>query len=286
MRIAVISSKVNSVTSEMMAELTGKGVKVRLICPEKQVIDLTEIRVEDDLYIIKSVGHLGLGLAGALYAAGARMLNPYPAVVLIKHKVVITQILHSAGVPVPATYTATEPGAFLPLLKKNTLIAKPFDGNRGQGIEIIQTPDELMNVQFGEFLMVQRYCQPDEPNRFIKAYYLDGQIFFIKRWWSNSRRYGKEGEPIEASPALTEIVAKCAGVLDLKLFGLDIVVSQEKPYVVDVQEFGSFVGVPQASSRLADFIFSHLRSVLLNQSDLPMMKNELSVLDKVEKVYD
>ncbi len=271
MRIAVISSKVNSVTSEMMEKLTGKGVKVRLICPEKQVTDLTKICVEDDLYIIKSVGHLGLGLAGALYAAGARMLNPYPAVALIKHKVVITQILHSAGVPVPATHTATDPAAFLPLLERNTLIAKPFDGNRGQGIEIIQTPDELMNVQFGEFLMVQKYCQPDEPDRFIKAYYLDGQIFFIKRWWSNSKRYGKEGELIEASAGLTEIVTKCAEILDLKLFGLDIVISQERPYVVDVQEFGSFVGVPQASTRLAEFIFSHLKSVLLNQSSRPIL---------------
>ena len=256
-----------------MEELARKGVKVRLICPEKQVTDLTKLRIEDDLYILKSIGHLGLGLAGALHAAGANMLNPYPTVACIKHKVVITQILHSAGVPVPPTYTATDPQAFLPLLKLNSLIAKPFDGNRGKGIQIIHTPDELLNVQFGEFLMVQRYCKPDEPSRFTKAYYLDGQIFLIKRWWSNSRQYDKEGEPLEASAALANIVTKCARVLNLKLFGLDIVISQGKPYVVDIQEFGSFAGVPQASIMLAEFIFSHLRSVLRNQSDRPTLEN-------------
>jgi ribosomal protein S6--L-glutamate ligase len=270
-KIAVISSKVNSITSEMMEELTKKGLTVRLICPEKEVTDLTKLRVEDDLYIIKSVGHLGLGLAGALYAAGANLLNPYPTVALIKHKVVITQILHSTGVPVPETYTATDPQAFLPLLKKYNLIAKPFDGNRGRGIQIIRTPQELLKAQFGEFLMVQRYCQPDEPHRFIKAYYLDGQIFLIKRWWSKSKQYGKEGEPLEASPALTRIVTKCAGVLKLKLFGLDIVISRGAPYVVDVQEFGSFAGVPEAAIRLADFIYSYLHCDLLNRADRPML---------------
>lgn len=271
MRIAVISSKVNSIASEMMKELTGKGFKVRLICPEKQVTNLSKIRIEDDLYIIKSVGHLGLGLAGALHSAGANMLNPYPTVALIKHKMVITQILLSAGVPVPETFTATDPQQFLPLLESQTLIAKPFDGNRGKGIQIIRTPDELMNAQFGEFLMVQRFCQPDEPDRFIKAYYLDGQIFLIKRWWSNTKHYGKEGEPLEATVALTNIVTRCAEFLDLKLFGLDIVISQGKPYVVDIQEFGSFAGVPKASTLLAEFISAHLRSILLNQSDRPIL---------------
>ncbi len=267
MRIAVIASKLNSIASEMMEELAVKGLTVRLICPERQVTDLTEVRVEDDLYVLKSVGHLELGLAGALHAAGANTLNPYPAVALVKHKVAVTQILHAAGVPVPATYTTTDPASLLHLLNEISLIAKPFDGSRGNGIQVIQTADELMNVVFGDFLMVQRYYEPDEAGTFIKAYYLDGQVFLRKRWWSIGEPIDKKSEPVETSAPLTELVIKCASVLGMKLFGLDIVISRGRPYVVDVQEFGSFAGVPQAPVLLAEFIVSHLRSVVRDRSN-------------------
>ena len=266
MRVAIVASKVNSITSELMENLAQRGAEVRLICPEKQVTDLADVRVEDDLYVLKSVGHLGLGIAGALHAAGARTLNPYPKVALVKHKVVVNHVLHSAGVPVPATFTTTDPTALLPLLKESALIAKPFDGARSEGIQILRTRDDLKNVHFGEFLMVQRYYEPDEPGRFIKAYYLDGQIFLRKRWWSDGQRRNKESEPVEASSALARIVEICARALGLKLFGLDIVIRQGKPFVVDVQEFGSFAGVAQAPILLADFIFSHLNSALKDRS--------------------
>lgn len=259
-KIAFIANKMTSITSEMIEELSQKGIEARLICPEDQLIDIKQVRIEDDLYVIKSVGHLGLGLAGSLHAAGANMLNPYPAVALIKHKVGLTQVLHSAGVPVPDTFTSTSREALLPLLKKHTLIAKPFDGSRSKGIVIIRTPDELLRVPFGEFLMVQRYCRPDEENRFTKAYYLDGRIFFIKRWWSEDERHRKDGELIESSPVLSRIVQRCARILKIKLFGVDMVISQGMPVVVDIQEFGSFTGVPNAATLLTNFIISNLVS--------------------------
>ncbi len=257
MRIAVIASKVTAVTAAMADELAAHGATVRIICPENELIDLAQIKVEDDLYVLKSVGHLGLGLAGALYAAGAEILNPYPSVALVKHKITVTQILHAAGVPVPETFAATDPEKLLPILDRFPLIVKPFDGSRSEGIEMIRNREELNRAQFNEFLMVQRYCEPDEPGRFIKAYYLDGRIFINKRRWSETDRRNKEHEPFEASAILTELVYKCAKVLKLKVFGLDIVVSNSRPYVVDVQEFGGFVGVANAPKMLAEFILSN-----------------------------
>jgi glutathione synthase/RimK-type ligase-like ATP-grasp enzyme len=81
-----------------------------------------------------------------------------------------------------------------------------------------------------------------------------------KRRWSETDRRNKESEPVEASAILAELVSKCAKVLKLRLFGLDIVVSDARPYVVDVQEFGGFVGVANAPRMLADFILSNLMS--------------------------
>ncbi len=254
MKIAVIASKVTAVTSAMADELAARGATVRIICPENELIELSKIRVEDDLYVLKSVGHLGLGLAGALHAAGARTLNPYPAVALVKHKVAVSQVLHAGGVPVPETFTTTDPERLLPILAQYPLIAKPFDGARSDGIKIIRTPEDLSDTKFSEFLMVQRYCEPDENDRFVKAYYLDGRIFVTKRRWSESDRRNKMSEPFNGSVLLDGIVRNCANVLKLKLFGLDIVISQGRPYVVDVGSFGSLMGIPGAPAMVADRI--------------------------------
>ena len=272
MKIAIVISKNTSIVSAMKDELSKRGADVRVIFPENELIDLAKFRIEDNLYVIKSVGHLGLGLAGALHKAGAQLLNPYPAIAIIKNKVAVNQVLGSADIPIPETFTTTDPSSLSALLKQYPLIAKPFDGNRGKGIQILRTDDELMSAEFGEFLMVQRYCEPDEPNTFIKAYYLDGQIFLRKRRWPGSGPRDKEGELFRTTRALTEIVARCADALSIKLFGLDIVVSRGSPYIVDVQEFGSFSGVPDAPLLLADFIIKQARPVSSSGSVLPFRR--------------
>src|SRR5437870_13481135 len=83
--------------------LSGRGLEVELIHPEKQLISLSRVRVESDLYLLKSGSDLALSLGGALHALGAATLNPYPTVARMRNKIIVTRLLRAAGVPTPDT---------------------------------------------------------------------------------------------------------------------------------------------------------------------------------------
>jgi hypothetical protein len=46
----------------------------------------------------------------------------------------------------------------------------------------------------------------------------------------------------------------------MQLYCLDVVVSGDRPYVVDVSSFPGFDGVPDAALRLADFIYASVEA--------------------------
>ncbi len=51
---------------------------------------------------------------------------------------------------------------------------------------------------------------------------------------------------------MKDLAFKCGAVFGLELYGLDVVISGGQPWVVDINKFGSFIGVPNAPSLLAD----------------------------------
>src|SRR5204862_2517961 len=85
----------------LMRALSDAGVVVDVIHPTQGALDLSDVRVEHDLYFLKKVSRLSLSIAGALHAQGATIVNPYPVSVVLRDKIVTTRILQLAGVPTP-----------------------------------------------------------------------------------------------------------------------------------------------------------------------------------------
>ena len=73
------------------------GAVVDLIHPLAGVTDLSNVRVEHDLYVLKQQSGLPLSLAGALHAQGAAIVNPYPVSLALRDKIVMSRILQAAG---------------------------------------------------------------------------------------------------------------------------------------------------------------------------------------------
>jgi hypothetical protein len=86
MRICAIVDWVNPVFADALQALAEQGDQADLLRSEAQRIDLAAVREEYDLYLLKSGTDLALSLAGALHAAGAATLNPYPTVALMRNK--------------------------------------------------------------------------------------------------------------------------------------------------------------------------------------------------------
>ena len=254
MRIGIILDWMNPNIERAARLLSERGVKLDLIHPEKQLISLSRVRVENDLYLLKSGSDLALSLGGALHALGAATLNPYPTVAMMRNKIIVTRVLQAAGLPTPDTYVTTRPKDLTSLLESGPLILKPYRGSRGEGIRIVRHVRELADLPSDGPILAQRYQEPD--GRDVKIFCIGGRLFGVRRIWPLRTYQDKIGEPCPLTPELRDIARGCGRAFGIDLYGLDVVLSAGRPYVVDVNKFGSYMGVPEASKRLADYIYA------------------------------
>ena len=221
------------------------------------------MRIEHDLYVLKTGSPLGLSFAGALHAAGAAMMNPYPVAALCRDKIVTSHVLAAGGVPVPATWVTEDRAHLAALLDDGPLVVKPYRGSRGLGVEIVHTREQLEAIapDAGP-LFAQRYHAPDGDGLDHKLYVIGGEVFGIRRVWPSRTWEDKMGSVFEPDAEMRRIAHLCAQAIGADTFGFDIVLSGGRHYVVDLSGFPGFKGVPQATRRLAEAIESTAKAAL------------------------
>ena len=237
-----------------MRTLAEWGVIVEVIHPRDQFVDLSTVRVEHDLYVLKKISGPAVSIAGVLHAQGAAIINPYPVTMALRDKIITSRLLQAAGVPTPATYVASHLHQLAPLLDGGPLVVKPVGGTEGFGVRIVRTPAELAAVPAGKDpLFAQRYHPPQGRDR--KIYSIGGRLFGVKKIFPARTEAEKHGEPFIPTPELCEITLRCSRALGIDLFGIDIVESEGRPYVVDMSSMPGFKGVPDAPSYLASYLY-------------------------------
>ncbi len=259
MKIGVITkrekaTKSGSVMQETIGLLESRGVAVESIYPEDTCVDVGRLDADCDLYLLKSGTETGLSFAGVLDAAGAKIINPYPTVVAMRDKIISTRMLQSANVPLPETWFASKPEHLAGLLSEGPIVVKPFwAASQGRGVQIINTEEELATVT-GEdgVIFAQRYHQPD--GRDHKLYVIGDRVFGVRRVWPPKTLEDKLGEPFEVPDEMREIALGCGRAFGVGLYGVDLITSGGKPYVVDINTFPGFKGVPNAAELLAAYI--------------------------------
>jgi len=244
----------------VMRALQEWGVVTDVIHRSGRAIDVSTVRVEHDLYVLKHTNGFALSLAGALHAQGAVIVNPYPVTVALRDRVITSRIWQSAGVPTPATYVVKHPGLVAPLLDEGPLVVKPCQGSGGFGVRVIRQLADLASVQAGkEPVFAQRYHPPQGRDR--KLYSIGGRLFGVKKIFPPKTEEEKHGEPFTPTPELGEIALRCGRAFGIDLFGVDIVESEGKPYVVDMCSMPGFKGVPDAPLLLAQYFYAAVERV-------------------------
>ena len=213
------------------------------------------------MYILKAKTPLTLSIAGALHADGAALINSYPISAIMRNKIITTRVLQMAGVPSPETYVVKEPDQLAPLLETGPLVVKPYQGSSGRGVQIIWQAEELDSISnHPDLIFAQRYYKPQD--RDYKIYCIGGQLFGVKRIWPAKTYAEKLGQPFTLTPELRQIALRCGEAFGIDFYGLDVVMSGDRPYVVDISSFPGLKGVPDASLRLADYIYTALQRVI------------------------
>lgn len=245
-----------SIMPKVSGLLAEWGVKVEAIYPERLLTDLARLHPQHDVYILKSGTDLAFSIAGALHALGATILDPYPVAALMRNKIIAARILKRAGIPTPDCYVTAHPEQLARLLAGGPLVVKPYQGSHGRGVRVIWDVDELDDVPTnqGGPVFAQRYHKPDGPDR--KIYCIGGQMFGVERIWPAQTYEEKLGRPFTLSPELHDIALRCGRAFGVDLYGLDVIISDGRPYVVDVNSFPGFKGVPDVALRVADYVFA------------------------------
>jgi ribosomal protein S6--L-glutamate ligase len=241
--------------------LADWGAKVEAIHCSERLIDLANVRLEHDLYVLKDKSELTMSIAASLHAAGAAMLNSYPVSAWLRDKIVTSWILKAAGVPTPQTFVASHLEQLRGAVEQGPLVVKPYRGSRGEGVRIVRDVGELAALPpIGVPVFAQRYHPPVGPDR--KLYVIGREVYGVKRVWPPRTYQDKVGEPFTPSPELAHIVRRCGVAFGIDLFGVDIVESEGRAYVVDMSSLPGFKGVPDAARRLAEYIYNAAERVL------------------------
>jgi ribosomal protein S6--L-glutamate ligase len=243
------------VLAEVYERLQDQGVEVDDHIPEEQLLSTEELVVHHDLYVLKSHTELALSTAGTLCTLGARLLNPHQSCLLTQDKITSAKLLSDAGVPVPCSWVTDDYGLLLPLLAEGPLIAKPHRGHLGKGVRILHSEEDLdlLSPTEGPFLF-QRYLETDAED--VKTYVVGRKAFAVTKRFSPDS-YQDHGRPMELNARTREIVLKCGEVLGLHLYGVDLVRTGRGPYVVDVNYFPGYKGVPGAAKLIADYVYRY-----------------------------
>jgi ribosomal protein S6--L-glutamate ligase len=220
--------------------LTARGHQVEVLHPHAMLASLARLDPIDgdgyDGYVLKTVSAgPGLSILEAAGAAGGVTVNDYRSIRLARDKAVAASLARAAGLPFPKTYFAARASLLHQLpADKYPLVIKPSNGSSCEQIYRVENASQLahLDVDDDAFLLAQPYLP--NPGYDIKLYNTGVEVFAVVRKSPLHPRVGR--------------------VFGLDIYGLDIVDTPQGWMVLDVNDFPSFGGIPQAPAQLAETI--------------------------------
>lgn len=216
-----------------------------------------------DIYLLKSHAPQALEVAHHLEQKGALVVNSWASSMACQDRVAMAQRMNDAHLPWPHTWSfpsldnlLAQPD-FLATLAF-PLIIKSYYSHRGDLVDKVRSVDDLHNLaeQWGsEPIVLQEFAAGDGWD--IKMWVIDHQIFAARRRTPLDADAPKEDHPISAEELPEEwshIALEIGRAFQLRLYGVDLLVTTRGPMIVDVNSFPGFRGVPGADSALAALV--------------------------------
>ncbi len=225
-----------------------------------------------DLYLLKSHAPQALEVAHYLEQQGAPVVNSWASSVACQDRVLMSERMKEAHLPWPQTvfFPALENLlAQSQLLSTLTfpLIIKSHYSHRGDLVGKIDSVEELQELAprwNKEPVVLQEFAAGDGWD--IKLWVIDQQIFAARRRTPLTPGASKEDIPLAAEELpeeWTRITLAIGRVFNLRLYGVDLLMSEHGPVIVDVNSFPGFRGVPGADDALVtlvEHLLAHIES--------------------------
>ena len=260
---AAVHGATDVLTCQIIDGLSNKGVVVNILVAEDRAWDLENIKPEYDMYVLKSKSPLTLALACLFEMKGAIVVNTWESSTIAKNKVSSTAVLAAYNIPVPPSWATWSSASIMPLLADGSVWIKPFGGSKGKGVCCVETAVDLQKIAapadtWG--LPLPQFAQRnvEHAGRDIKVYVVGDMLWSISRPWPAVTMEDKLGRPAEISNEIRQAALACGKALGLELYGVDFLVSGDKFFVVDVNAFPGFKGIPDAPRYIAEYLYGRV----------------------------
>jgi glutathione synthase/RimK-type ligase-like ATP-grasp enzyme/aminoglycoside phosphotransferase (APT) family kinase protein len=221
-----------------------------------------EQHAQADLYLLKSHAPQALDVAHVLEQRGALVVNSWASTLASQDRVLLSQRMEEAKLPWPHSYDFSSLGQ---LLEQDDLLATlPFPliiksrySRRGDLVAKVDTIEQLRAYapQWSqESVVLQHFMAGDGWD--IKLWVIDEQIFAARRRTPLAGE-GKKDYPIapdELPEEWVRIVREIGHAFQLRLYGVDLLMSAARPVIVDVNSFPGFRGVAGAGDALVKLV--------------------------------
>jgi len=221
-----------------------------------------------DLYLLKSHAPQALDVAQYVEQQGALVVNSWAASVACQDRVRMTEYMLKADLPWPQTQSFDTLEEMLSrsdsqLQLPYPCIIKSRYSHRGDLVEKGESRKQieaLAEKWSQEPVIIQKLVASDGWD--IKVWVIDEHIFAARRRTPLEATASKEDFPIatdELSEQLLRIIIEIGRVFRLRLYGVDLLITEHGPVVIDINAFPGFRGVPGAESAMVTLVERMLR---------------------------
>lgn len=216
-----------------------------------------------DLYLLKSHAPQALELAHNLEEHGTLVVNSWSASLACQNRLLMAERMRVAHLPWPRTWSfaslvdALSQDALLVTLPF-PLIIKSTYSHRGDLVQKVQTIEEMQALakQWSrEPVVLQAFVSGDGWDR--KLWVIDQHLFAARRHTSLEIGAPKGDifvAPEELPSEWIQITLEIGRIFGLRLYGVDLLLTERGPVVVDVNAFPGFRGAAGAAAALASLV--------------------------------
>jgi len=216
-----------------------------------------------DLYLLKSHAPQALEVAHYLEKHKRLVINSWWSSLTCQDRVLMSQYMRKANLPWPTTQHYVSLARLLAQpdsLARLTfpLIVKSHYSHRGDlvaKVDIVEQLQALAGQWSQEPIILQEYAQSDGWDS--KLWIIDQEVFAARRRTPLDANASKEDIPLTAEELPSDwrdIALEIGRVFNLRLYGVDLLLTTHGPIIVDVNAFPGFRGVPGATTALVHLV--------------------------------
>ena len=232
------------------------------------VVDAQALPPPDDadVYLLKSRSDRAIEAGRRAEVHGALVINSVRATKTCLDRKLMAARMSEAGLPFPKTWSASRLDAFIASSKVHELawpvIVKSRRSRRGDLVRVVRASAELhcLAAEWGnEPVIVQPVVRHDGWDH--KLWSVGHRLHAVRRSTAvgpHARGLDIPVFPEQLPDGVDDLAHAVAAAFGLELYGVDVLMTDVGPVVVDVNPFPGFRGVPDAGQAIAEHVIGLL----------------------------